>query len=216
MYMRHPTGHDLLCNPLLLGQADAPGEEAGDASGGPSAEQTLASIRLALSRMDEKVDRARGQAVQSADAAITRFANQYLEEHHSSFADLVCPPDLLRAIRSWEEGEPLPNFLFDLPPAATLTEAERERGRRLCARRCPLAAIATDGAPGACRRCTTIFTIKIQSRVDCPSACNPVMPPDSALPFSAASATWDICCPGDSSGRNSPSANNPGSPCTFP
>ena len=115
------------------------------------------AVSEALSWMDEKVDRARGQAVQSADAAITRFANQYLEEHQS---DLGCPPDLLRAIRSWEEGEPLPNFLFDLPPAATLTEAERERGRRLCARRCPLAAIATDGAPGACRRCTTIFTIK--------------------------------------------------------
>ena len=66
-----------------------------------------------------------------ADAAITRFANQYLKEHHSSYADLVCPPDLLRAIRSWEEGEPLPDFDF-LPPVA-LTEAEiagRRGGRR--------------------------------------------------------------------------------------
>ena len=65
-----------------------------------------------------------------ADAAITRFANQYLKEHHSSYADLVCPPDLLRAIRSWEEGEPLPDFDF-LPPVA-LTEAEiaGQRGGR--------------------------------------------------------------------------------------
>ena len=54
--------------------ADEPGEEAGAASEGPSVEQTLASIREALARMDEKVDRARGQAVRSADAAITRFA----------------------------------------------------------------------------------------------------------------------------------------------
>ena len=54
--------------------ADEPGEEAGAASEGPSVEQTLASIREALARMDEKVDRARGQAVQSADAVITRFA----------------------------------------------------------------------------------------------------------------------------------------------
>ena len=109
--------------------ADEPGEEAGAASGGPSVEQTLASIREALARVDEKVDRARGQAVQSADAAITRFANQYLEEHHSSFADLVCPPDLLRAIRSWEEGEPLPDF--DLPPPVALTEAEIARQEAL-------------------------------------------------------------------------------------
>ena len=57
------------------------------------------AVSEALSWMDEKMDRARGQAVQSADAAITRFANQYLEEHQS---DLGCPPDLLRAIRSWE------------------------------------------------------------------------------------------------------------------
>ena len=66
------------------------------------------------------------QAVQSADAVITRFANQYLEEHHSSYADLVCPPDLLRAIRSWEEGEPLPDF--DLPPPVALTGKDSEAG----------------------------------------------------------------------------------------
>ena len=109
--------------------ADEPGEEAGPASEGPSVEQTLASIREALARMDEKVDLARGQAVQSADAAITRFADQYLEEHHSSFADLVCPPDLLRAIRSWEEGDPLPDF--DLPTPVALTEAEIARQEAL-------------------------------------------------------------------------------------
>ena len=67
--------------------------------------------------------------MQSADAVITRFANQYLEEHHSSYADLVCPPDLLRAIRSWEEGEPLPDF--DLPPPVALTEAEIARQEAL-------------------------------------------------------------------------------------
>ena len=109
--------------------ADEPGEEACAASGGPSVEQALALIREALARLDEKVDRARGQAVQSADAAITRFANEYLEEHHSSFADLVCPPDLLRAIRSWEEGDPLPDF--DLPTPVALTEAEIARQEAL-------------------------------------------------------------------------------------
>ena len=45
------------------------------------------------------------------------------------YADLVCPPDLLRAIRSWEEGEPLPDFDF-LPPVA-LTEAEIARQETL-------------------------------------------------------------------------------------
>ena len=64
-----------------------------------------------------------------ADAAITRFANQYLKEHHSSYADLVCPPDLLRAIRSWEEGDPLPDF--DLPTPVALTEAEIARQEAL-------------------------------------------------------------------------------------
>ena len=71
--------------------------------------------------------RARVWARASALPRPWKFANQYLEEHHSSFADQVCPPDLLRAIRTWEEGEPLPDFLFDLPPATALTEAERER-----------------------------------------------------------------------------------------
>ena len=68
--------------------------------------------------------RARVWARASALPRPWKFANQYLEEHQS---DLGCPPDLLRAIRSWEEGEPLPDFLFDLPPATALTEAERER-----------------------------------------------------------------------------------------
>ena len=73
--------------------------------------------------------RARVWARASALPRPWKFANQYLEEHHSSFADQVCPPDLLRAIRTWEEGEPLPDF--DLPPPVALTEAEIARQEAL-------------------------------------------------------------------------------------